>query len=70
LAYWSPVTMGAIARWGERGYIDRSALFRRVETHFDGSVRTVAQGALHSNTITLIYRRLIRTAFDNRLRVQ
>ena len=67
LAYLSPATMRALARWRERGHIDRGALFRRVETHFDGSVRTVGQGALHPNTITLIYRRLIRAAFDKRL---
>jgi len=67
LAYLSPATMRAIARWRERGHIDRGALFRRVETHFDGSVRTVGQGALHPNTITLIYRRLIRAAYAKRL---
>ena len=67
LAYLSPVTMRAIARWRELGHIDRGALFRRVETHFDGSVRTVGQGALHPNTIALIYKRLIRRAFDKRL---
>ncbi len=67
LAYLSPATMRAIARWRERGGIDRGALFRRVETYFDGSVRTVGQGALHPNSITLIYKRLIRRAFDKRL---
>lgn len=59
--------MRAIARWRDAGHIDTGALFRRVETHFDGSVRTVGQGPLHPNSITLIYKRLIRTAFDRKL---
>lgn len=63
-AYLSPATMKAIARWRERGHIDRGALFRRVELHFDGSVRTVGRSALHPNSVTLIYRRLIGEAFD------
>ncbi|WP_084691277.1 tyrosine-type recombinase/integrase [Sphingomonas sp. SRS2] len=67
VAYLSPATMRAIARWRDAGHIDTGALFRRVETHFDGSVRTVGQGPLHPNSITLIYKRLIRTAFDRKL---
>jgi len=66
-AYLSPATMRAVTRWRDRAQIDRGALFRRVETHFDGSVRTVGQGALHPNTIALIYKRLLRAAFDKRL---
>lgn len=67
LAYLSPAAMRAIARWRETGRIDRGALFRRVETHFDGSVRTVGRGALHPNSIALIYKRLIRTAHEKKL---
>lgn len=67
VAYLSPATMRAIGRWCDAGHIDKGALFRRVETHFDGSVRSVGQGALHPNSITLIYKRLIRTAFDRKL---
>ncbi|MDT7532960.1 tyrosine-type recombinase/integrase [Sphingobium sp. SA2] len=67
VAYLSPGTMRAIARWREAGPIDKGPLFRRVETHFDGSVRSVGQGALHPNSITLIYKRLIRAAFDKKL---
>lgn len=67
LAYLSPAAMRAIARWRELSHIDRGPLFRRVETYFDGSVRTVGQGALHANTITLVYKRLIRAAFEKKL---
>lgn len=66
-AYLSPATMTAIARWRDAAHIDRGALFRRVETHFDGSVRTVGRAALHPNSITLIYKRLIQSAFDKKL---
>jgi len=66
-AYLSPATMTAIARWRDAAHIDRGALFRRVETHFDGSVRRVGRLALHPNSITLIYKRLIRAAFDKKL---
>lgn len=38
-----------------------------METYFDGGVRSVGEGALHPNTITLIYKRLIRAAFDKKL---
>jgi integrase len=67
LAYLSPATMRAIAQWRGQGQVERGALFRRVETHFDGSVRTVGAGPLHPNTITLIYKRLIRAAFAKKL---
>jgi integrase len=67
IAYLSLATMRAIAKWRDAGHIDQGALFRRVETHFDGSVRTVGQGGLHPNSITLIYRRLIRAAYDRKL---
>lgn len=66
-AYLSPATMAAIGRWRDAAHVDRGALFRRVETHFDGSVRTVGREALHPNSITLIYKRLIRAAFDKKL---
>lgn len=66
-AYLSPATMNAIARWRDASHIDRGALFRRVETHFDGSVRSVGRAGLHPNSITLIYKRLIRAAFDKKL---
>ncbi len=67
LAYLSPATMRSIVRWRERSAIDRGALLRRVETHFDGSVRTVGEGALNPGSIGLIYKRLIRAAFDKKL---
>src|SRR3546814_6950621 len=66
-AYLAPATMVAIARWRDAGPIDRGALFRRVETHFDGSVAGVGRDALHPNSITLIYRRLIRAAHAQKL---
>ncbi|MBV2149878.1 integrase [Sphingobium sp. AS12] len=66
-AYLSPATMKSIARWRDGAHIDRGALFRRVETHFDGSVAGVGREALHPNSITLIYRRLIRAAHAKKL---
>ncbi len=59
--------MMAISEWCSKAGITRGALFRRVETWFDGSVRSVGEGALHPGSITLIYKRLIRQAFDKRL---
>lgn len=67
LAYLSPATMRAIAEWRDKAGIARGPLFRRVETWFDGSIRGVGEGALHPGTITLIYKRLIRAAFDRKL---
>ena len=63
----APATMQAIAEWKRAGGIAGGPLFRRVETYFDGSVRSVGEGPLHPNTITLIYRRLIRAAFEKKL---
>src|SRR3546814_6465029 len=59
-AYLSPETMAAIGRWREAARIESGPLFRRVETHFDGSIASVGRSALHPNSITLIYKRLIR----------
>ena len=66
-AYLSPTTMRAIARWREAAHIDKGPLFRRVETHFDGSVAGVGRSSLHPNSITLLYKRLVRRAFDKKL---
>lgn len=66
-AYLSPVTMRAIEEWRSKAAITRGPLFRRVETWFDGSIRSVGEGPLHSGSITLIYKRLIRQAFDKRM---
>jgi integrase len=66
-AYLSPATMTAIEAWRKAGGIARGPLFRRVETYFDGSVRCVGEGGLHPNSVTLIYRRLIRTAHEKKL---
>src|SRR3546814_17561760 len=46
----------AIARWREKAGIRKGPLFRRVETHFDGSVAAIGTERLHPNSITLIYR--------------
>lgn len=54
-------------QWRDKAGIERGPLFRRVETWFDGSIRGVGEGALHPGTITLIYKRLIRQAFDKKL---
>lgn len=66
-AYLSPETTEAIGRWREAARIERGPLFRRVETHFDGSVAGVGRDALHPNSITLIYKRLIRAAHAKKL---
>ena len=67
LAYLSPATMRAIAAWKKAVDIRTGPLLRRVEVHFDGTVRSVGNKALHPNSITLIYRRLIRTAHERKL---
>lgn len=66
-AYLSPATMAAIARWRDKADIRKGPLFRRVETHFDGSVAAIGSNRLHANSITLIYRRLIRAAWEKKL---
>lgn len=67
LAYLSPEAMRAIAEWRDKAGIERGPLFRRVETYFDGAIRGVGEGALNPGTITLIYKRLIRQAFEKKL---
>src|SRR3546814_12807948 len=54
-AYLSPETMAAIGRWREAARIESGPLFRRVETHFDGSIASVGRSALHPHSITLNY---------------
>jgi len=66
-AYLSPVTMAAIGRWRDKADIRKGPLFRRVETHFDGSIAAIGRAALHPNSITLIYKRLIRAAHAKKL---
>ena len=60
-------SMAAITRWREAGDIRKGALFRRVITHFDGSIDRIGSDRLHANSIALIYRRLIRSAWEKRL---
>jgi site-specific recombinase XerD len=67
LAYLSRVTMRAITEWCDAAGIESGPLFRRVETWFDGSIRGIGEGALNPGTITLIYKRLVRQAFDKKL---
>jgi integrase len=67
IAYLSPVTMRAVADWRAAARIERGALFRRVETYFDGSIRGVGDRALNPGTVTLIYKRLVRQAFERKL---
>src|SRR3546814_11757392 len=59
--------MEAIARWREKAGIRKGPMFRRVETHFDGSVSAIGTERLHPNSITLIYRRVIRAAWAKKL---
>ena len=65
--YLSPATMKAIARWREAARIDKGPLFRRIETHFDGSIAAIGTKRLHPNSINLIYKRLVQRAFDKKL---
>ena len=62
-AYLSPATIAAIRAWKKAVDIREGPLLRRVEVHFDGSVSRVGNKALHANSITLIYRRLVRAAY-------
>ena len=66
-AYLSPSTMAAIRAWKNAVAIREGPLLRRVAMHFDGTVRTIGSKALHANSITLIYRRLVRDAHDQGL---
>ena len=66
-AYLSPTTMDAIAQWREKAGIRKGPLFRRVETHFDGSIAAIGTERLHPNSITLIYRRAVRAAWAKKL---
>ena len=66
-AYLSPATMDAIAKWREKAGIRKGPLFRRVETHFDGSIAAIGTEKLHPNSITLIYRRAVRAAWAKKL---
>jgi len=61
-AYLSPATMQASRAWKKAADIRSGPLLRRVEVHFDGSVSRVGNRPLHPNSITLIYRRLVRAA--------
>lgn len=63
-AYLSSATMAAIARWRTAAKIDGGPLFRRVYTHFDGSVDRIGREALHANSVTLILKRLARVAAE------
>lgn len=66
-AYLSRATMAAIDRWRAEAAIDKGPLFRRVLTYFDGSVLGVGNQSLHANSISPIYRRLIRAAYAKKL---
>lgn len=66
-AYLAPATMTAIGAWCRSAGIERGALFRRVEMHFDGTVAGIGAAGLHPNSVTLIYRRLIRSAYAQKL---
>lgn len=63
-AYLAPATMNAIAEWQKDAEIREGPLLRRVYTHFDGSIDRIGTGALHPNSVALIYKRLARRAFD------
>jgi hypothetical protein len=66
-AYLAPATMAAIAKWRGAGDICSGPLFRRVITHFDGSIDRIGSAALHPNSVALIFKRLVRAAGEKRL---
>lgn len=66
-AYLAPATMAAIAQWRAAGDIRKGPLFRRVVTHFDGSVDRIGHDPLHPNSVALIFKRLVRAAGEKRL---
>lgn len=66
-AFLSPATMAAIAKWRSKAGIERGPLFRRVRTHFDGSVDQVGSERLHANSVGLIFQRLTRAAHERGL---
>jgi len=66
-AYLSPAAMAAIDRWRRASGIDRGALFRRVDTWPDGTIRGAGEGALAAYSVTVIYKRLVRQAFEKKL---
>lgn len=59
--------MAAIAHWRKAGEIDKGPLLRRVTTHFDGSVKAIGTERLNPNSITLIYKRVVRAAWEKRV---
>jgi hypothetical protein len=63
-AYLSPATMAAIARWRTQGGIDKGPLLRRVVIHFDGSIDRIGSDRQHAGRIGLIYKRLVRSAWE------
>lgn len=65
--YLSARAIAAICQWKRAAKIRSGPLFRRVECYSDGSVREIGDSALHPNSITLIYRRLIRDAHAKKL---
>ena len=66
-AYIAPATMTALKTWLKDANIREGPVFRRVMTHFDGSIDRIGEDALHPNSVTLIYRQLARRAFERGL---
>lgn len=66
-AFLSPATMTLVRRWRAAADIGTGPLLRRVITHFDGSIDRIGSDRLHANSISLIYRRLIRQAWQRKL---
>jgi integrase len=66
-AYLSLATMQAIARWRADAGIRSGALLRRVITHFDGQVDQIGDKPLHPNSIRVINRRFVRSAWKTKL---
>jgi hypothetical protein len=51
----------------QAGDIRKAPLFRRVITHFNGSIGRIGSVRLHANSIALIYHCLIRAAWEKLL---
>lgn len=54
--------MAAIAKWRDAAQVTKGPLFRRVYTHFDGSIDRIGSERLHANSVALIFKRLVRAA--------
>lgn len=63
-AYLSSSTMQALGDWFLAAGRKRGPVFSRIRTYSDGSVSEICEEALHPQSISLIYKRLVRRAHE------